>query len=76
MYKKKQVFYGIGYYGGVGPYIDVGTDTNTGGTAWSSQTPANQSLFYNSNNRLNPYLSKSYFVIVKSIDDEIIDVSS
>ncbi|UJR14861.1 hypothetical protein I4U23_001846 [Adineta vaga] len=54
-----QVFYGVGFYGGTGPYINVSFD-NTGygqnGMSWSGSSALNITNTFQNSVPLNPYL--------------------
>ncbi|CAF4797579.1 unnamed protein product [Rotaria sp. Silwood1] len=53
-----QVFYGVGFYGGIGPYINVNPDNtgyNSAGIPWLPRTPNTTKTFDNVA-PLNPYL--------------------
>jgi hypothetical protein len=56
-----QVFYGLGFYGGTGPYINVSFNNpgyGPGAFPWASQTAVNLTGFANAV-PLNPYLGIS-----------------
>ena len=54
-----QLFYGVGFYGGTGPYINIGNG-NTGispnGIPWPAQTSLNVTNTFDTAVPLNPYL--------------------
>ncbi|CAF0817027.1 unnamed protein product [Adineta steineri] len=57
-----QVFYGLGFYGGTGPYINVSYDNSgysSSGIPWSAQTSLNLTNRFDNSVPLSPYLGNT-----------------
>jgi hypothetical protein len=68
------LYYGFGFYGGTGPYININYDnsgpaSNPGGIPWSAQTSLNITSAFDNAVPLNPYLGmrKNKFRFEKQI---------